>query len=94
MDPRVAKTLLLLLFGCILVSGALSAAEKPIKRSEKNDFEMLTAKQLELPGRELWLCPYAYSPVPLEASDPQLKRVLANLTQRFDSQFNYSKYGT
>lgn len=84
--------LLFVLLACIAPL-AIAFRASPLRPSAKDDFEGMKFKVMEDPGEESWLCPYQYLPVPLDRRNPLLVAALSNLTQLFDSQFNFTKYG-
>lgn len=89
------NTTIILLF-VFFVSLACIADARPSRRlnpSLKHDFSPVEYNLLDDPGMENWLCPYSYTPVPLDLKSPVLQRVLSNFTQLFNEQFNFSKYG-
>lgn len=97
MTRRFAVGVVFLVVLAVLVVEAHSALPgriQPLKLSKKNDFSILEPESLSYKEQEVWLCPYAFSSVPVNPSDAELQLLLQNLTRIIDNQFNYTQYGT
>lgn len=89
------RSLVAVLFVMVVACSSVTAvsAVKPLKLTSRSDFGILEPENLVNRHAEVWLCPYAYSSVPIEPTNPSLVQLLGNLTQLINSQFNYTQYG-
>ena len=97
MKGRFSSAILVATLLLVIVSAAECATKKgpqPLKLSSKNDFGILEPEHLDKTSQEVWLCPYAYSSVPVDPSNALLKEILQNFTDIINKQFNYTQYGT
>lgn len=96
MKGRFASAVVLAALLLAILSVAECATDKgpqPLKLSSKSDFGILEPEHLGKTDQEVWLCPYAFSSVPVDPSNPLLKEILSNFTDIINKQFNYTQYG-